>query len=89
MREPYRTLFDGYEDHPILGPYLWGDEPDWEGMADEERLEALSSGEKVLIGVAGAFAGDRTARVADLAALDADHLLRVAQALLLAADRCV
>ena len=87
MREPYRTLFEGYENHWLLGQYLWGDEPDWAGLANEERIEALSSGEKVLLGVAGGFAGDRTMRFADLASLDGAHILRVAQALLLSADR--
>lgn len=81
MREPYRTLLEGYEDHWLLGPYLWGDEPDWEGLAAEERVELLSSGEKILLGIAGAFAGDRTARFSDLAGLDGPHRLRVARAL--------
>lgn len=82
MREPYRTLFLGYEDHWLLAHYLTGDEPDWEGLATDERLDLLSSGEKILLGVAGAFAGDRTMRFADLAGLDDSHRLRVAEALL-------
>jgi hypothetical protein len=81
VREPYRTLFEGYEDHWLLGAYLWGDEPDWEGLSQEDRIESLSSGEKILLGVAGAFAGDRTARFSDLAGLDDAHRLRVAWAL--------
>lgn len=81
MREPYKTLFDGYEDHWLLSQYLWGDEPDWEGLANEERVELLSSGEKILLGVAGAFAGDRTMRFSDLSGLDDEHRRRVAWAL--------
>lgn len=86
MREPYRTLFEGYEDHWLLGQYLWGDEPDWEGLANEERLPCLSTGEAVLLGIAGGFAGDTTMPFARLADLDASHRLRVAQALLVTCD---
>lgn len=82
MREPYRTLFRGYENHWVLATYLTGDEPDWEGLAADDRLEALSTGEKILLGIAGGFAGDRTARFADLAGLDSSHRVRVAQAIL-------
>lgn len=57
MREPYRTLFLGYENHWLLAPYLADDydEPDWLGLANEERLDALSSGEKVLLDFAAAW----------------------------------
>ena len=82
MREPYRTLFAGYENHWLLGTYLTGDEPDWAGLADEERIDCLSTGEKILLGIAGGFTGDRTARFADLAGLDDAHRSRVARALL-------
>lgn len=82
MREPYRTLFAGYENHWLLSHYLTGDEPDWTGLANDERVVALSTGEKILLGIAGGFAGDRTARFADLAGLDSSHLIRVAQAIL-------
>lgn len=60
MNEPYRTLFAG----PLLGPEHWllapyldpnEDEPDWLGLAGEERLEALSTGEKILLDFAAAF----------------------------------
>lgn len=81
MRQPYACLFEGYEDHWLLGQYLYGDEPDWEGLAVEERIEALSTGEKILLGVAGAFAGDRTLRFSDLSGLDDAHRRRVAWAL--------
>ena len=86
MREPFRTLFHGYENHWLLGTYLTGDEPDWSGLADEERIDCLSTGEKVLLGIAGAFAGDRTARFADLAGLDSQHRVRVAQAILVSCE---
>lgn len=86
MREPYRTLFEGYADHWLLGQYLYGDEPDWEGLEAEDRLLSLSSGEMTLVAVAGAFAGDRTCRFSDLAAMDAGHRRRVARALLATCD---
>lgn len=90
MREPYRTLFEGYEDHWLLAHYLMGDEPDWYGLANEERLESLSSGEQALLGIAGAFDGrstsllhvDRRARFSDVLGLDRDHQTAVAQAIL-------
>lgn len=78
MREPYRTLFDGYEDHWLLGNYLYGDEPDWEGLVANERLEALSTGEKAFLYMACAF---RPGQYFDH--LDAGHRLKIAQALLL------
>lgn len=83
MNEPYRTLFDGYEDHWLLSHYLTGDEPDWDGLLAEPRIECLSSGECVLIAVAGAFAGDRNCRLSEVIhGLDGSHRTRVAQALL-------
>lgn len=82
MREPYRTLFEGYENHWLLSHYLTGDEPDWEGLVLEDRVDALSTGEKILLGIAGGFAGDRTARFSDLAGLDDAHRRQVALALL-------
>lgn len=74
MREPYRTFFEGYEDHWLLGRYLTGDEPDWRALADEDRLVSLSTGEKVLLDFAAAYANV-------LIYLDEDHLYRVGQAL--------
>lgn len=56
MREPYATLFDGFETHWMLGGYLYGEEPDWFGIANDDRLEALSTGEKVLLDFAAAYA---------------------------------
>lgn len=82
MREPYRTLFDGLEDHWLLGQYLWGDEPDWDGLYAEERILTLSSGERILFQIAWAlYNGDREARIADLGALDARTRRRVLRAL--------
>lgn len=77
MREPYRTLFEGYEDHWLLGNYLWGDEPDWEGIVANDRLECLSTGEKAFMYIAGFF---RPGALLDQ--LDGAHRLRIAQALL-------
>lgn len=61
MREPYRTMFDGFQSHWLLGPYLADEleEPDWRGIADDDRLDALSTGEKVLLDFAAAFANVR------------------------------
>lgn len=78
MREPYRTLFAGYEDHWLLAPYLAGDEPDWSGLVDDEKIEALSTGEKAFLYVACCFLPGRHF---DL--LDSRHRLQIAQALLL------
>lgn len=77
MREPYRTLFEGYEDHWLLGNYLYGDEPDWDGLVANERLECLSTGEKAFLYIACAF---RPGQYFDQ--LDSTHRLRIAQALL-------
>lgn len=79
MREPWRTLLEGYEDHWMIGPYLQGDEPDWYGLAGDDRLEALSTGEKVLIDFAAALKNVRLH-------LDAAHQIRVMCALQLVAS---
>lgn len=76
MREPFRILFAGYEEHWLLGPYLAGDEPDWDGIFADDRLLSLSSGEKVLLDVACSFAGGA------FHVLDRAHRVRIAQALL-------
>lgn len=75
MTEPWRTLFEGYEDHWLFGQYLQGDEPDWAGLLAEERLSSLSSGETVLLDVACSFRGPWRL-------LDAAHRVRIAQAIL-------
>lgn len=76
MTEPWATLFAGYHQHWLMGPYLQGDEPDWDGLLHDERLPGLSGGEKVLLDMACWFAGP-------LHQLDNAHRLRVAQAMLL------
>lgn len=82
MREPYRTLLEGYDDHWLLGQYLWGDEPDWDGLYAEGRIEGLSSGERIVLRIAWAiFNGDREARIADLGGLDLRTRHRVLRAL--------
>lgn len=78
MREPYRTLFDGYEDHWLLAPYLVGDEPDWYGLACEPRFDALSSGERALVDLAAALKNAHDY-------LDGPHQFRVMIALQLVA----
>lgn len=87
LREPYRTLFEGMEDHWLLGQYLWQRDPDWGGIERDERLESLSSGERIIVKVAFAiWAGDRSATIADLGVLDGRTRLRVLRALELTCD---
>lgn len=82
MREPFETLLGGYHDHWFLGPFLTGREPDFDGIMAAEPFGALSTGELIMCHVALAIAkGDRTARIADLAGLDDEHLRRVIDAL--------
>lgn len=82
MRQPYATLFAGYENHWLLGPYLQGEVPDWDGIRTDDQRDSLSSGEVTLLWVGLAiWNGDRTARIADLADLDRKTRLRVLAAL--------
>lgn len=81
MREPYRTLFEPYRDHWLLAGYLRGEEPDWVGLNADDRLELLSTGEKIFLYMAGAFAPG-----GDFDRLDTNHRLVIAQALLLTAS---
>ncbi len=78
MREPYRTLFEGYQDHWLLGNYLTEDEPDWAGLTWEPRYDSLSSGEKALVDLAAALKNASNH-------LDAAHQIRVMLALQLVA----
>lgn len=57
MREPYATLFEGYEGHWFFRYYLDVDElePNWVGIGEDPRFGDLSNGEKVLIDFAAAF----------------------------------
>lgn len=81
MREPYETLLGQYRDHWLLWQHLQGYDPDWSGLAGEERLTDLSRGEQLMVNVAWAFYnGDPTARVADLALLDDENRQRVIDA---------
>lgn len=75
MREPYRTLFAGYEEHWLLSQYFQGDEPDWRGIADDPKIECLSSGEMALLNIGAWF-------VRNHLALDDAHRTRIAQAIL-------
>jgi hypothetical protein len=83
VRQPYATLFAGWEDHWALGRYLQGDVPNWDGIMASSKLDALSSGEITLLWIGLAFwNGDRTATVADLVkVLDRPNRMRVAAAL--------
>jgi len=70
MREPYETLLGPLYGHPLVGPCLGGDEPEWQGLLDVEHY--LSDGERVLLDVAWAiYNGSPDARIRDLARLDA------------------
>ena len=85
MREPYETLLGQYRDHWLLARYLEGYEPNWSGLAGEDRLTDLSRGELLMVHVAWAFYnGDPTARVADLATLDDENRERVIDAVRIA-----
>lgn len=82
MKQPYATLFVGFEDHWLLGPYLAGDAPDWDEIMSLDKLDCLSSGEITLLWIGLAmWNGDRTARVADLVKLDRNTRLRALSAL--------
>lgn len=87
MREPYETLLGQYRTHWLLWKYLQEYEPDFTGLAGEDRLQDLSRGEQLMVSVAWAFYnGDPTARVADLAILDDENRTRVLDAIRLAMD---
>lgn len=82
MREPYETLLGQYRGHPLLGDHLEGYEPDFGALTDPDLLQAIAASEYVMVHVALAFwCGDTTAKIRDLAVLDADHLQRVVAAL--------
>ena len=83
MRQPYATLFAGYEQHHVLGRHLaFRDVPEWDAIMADPELDSLSSGEVVLLWVGLAiWNGDRTATIADLAKLDRPNRLRVLAAL--------
>lgn len=84
MREPYRTLLEPFFDHELLGPYLQDREPDWLGLATDEKVGLCSDGEKIMLRIAHAFAGrDRSVLVADLGRLDTGLRVRVAEAILI------
>lgn len=79
MRQPWATLFHGYEDHWLIGEYLGPDEPDLDALLANPKVEMLSSGEKTLLHVAGLF---RPFREGSFYALDRPHRVRVAMVLL-------
>ena len=82
MREPFETLLGQYRDHWFLWPFLEGDIPDFAGIAAADPLGVLSSGELIMCQIALAlWNGDRSARIADLAVLDAENRGRVLVAL--------
>lgn len=82
MRQPYATLFAGFHDHWLLGPYLIDDVPYWDGIMNDPRLDSLSSGEITLLWIGLAiWNGDPTAKIADLKKLDRPNRLRVLAAL--------
>ena len=83
MREPYETLLGAYRDHWLLGRYLEGDVPNWAGMIDDPQMASLSDGEQLMARIAWCFwNGSGDVLLADLARLDRDNRLNVAQALL-------
>lgn len=61
MRPPYEALLGHYRGTWYLGDYIPADPaaddaPDWRGIADDPRLDALGAGEKCLIDFAAAWA---------------------------------
>lgn len=74
MKEPYARMLAGYEDHWLIGRYLRGDQPDWSGLAVEEKIDCLSVGEKVLLDFVAAWANTQIY-------LDEPHRLRIADAM--------
>jgi hypothetical protein len=83
MRQPYASLFDGWESHPLIGEHFVGDVPDWDGIMESSWIDALSSGEVTLLWVGLAiYNGDQTATVADvIRRLDTPNRRRVLAAL--------
>lgn len=81
MKEPYETLLGQYREHWLLWKYLQDDEPDWPGLAAEELVGALSTGEFLMLHAAYAFRGDDTFKLCDLGKLDYENRARVAHAI--------
>jgi hypothetical protein len=85
MREPYESLLGGLKDHWWLADFLTDAVPDWQSIAVDPRWNSLSDGEAVLLQIALAiYNGDQSARIADLAKLDAGNRYRAVNALYLA-----
>jgi hypothetical protein len=83
MREPYATLLRIFDGNPIVDPYLWGDEPEWQGLHEDDRIPAcLSAGEQVLLDIAWAI--HTGYGPAGIGVLDASNRRRVIRALELA-----
>lgn len=83
MREPYASLYAGWEDHALIGGHFAGVVPDWDGIMNSPWLDSLSSGEITLLWVGLAlYNGDQTATVADVVRrLDTPNRRRVLAAL--------
>lgn len=83
MRQPYASLFAGFEAHWLLGQHLQDDVPDWDGLMPDGRPDPrLSSGETTLLWIGLAiWNGDQTATIADLAKVDRNTRLRILAAL--------
>ncbi len=84
MTEPYETLLAPLRGVWWLEPHLAGERPDWEAILTDPYWNSLSSGEAVLLNIARAFGGDRTATIVDLLyVLDSDTRDRAIYALAL------
>lgn len=82
MRGVFEILLGQYRDHVLLGNYLTADEPDFAALAASDVPMMVSSSELLMLHVALAFHnGDRTARIADIHALDHDNRVRVMDAI--------
>lgn len=82
MKKPLEILLGDKKDHPLLGPYLQNDVPDFQGIYSN-IMGSLSSGEQLIVRVALAlWNGHMEARVGDLHRLDSTHRAQVVAALI-------
>lgn len=83
MNEPYKTLLSQYLDHPIIGPHLQSDIPNWPTLLHPTNFTSLSDGEQIVINIGLAiYNSNRDATIADLAHLDNETYARVIAALI-------
>lgn len=80
MEEPFETLLSQYADHPIMGEFLQGDIPEWDGLY--HKLPMVSSGEKVMVQVAlTLYNGFTDTHLRDIFLVDQENQERILDAL--------